>query len=164
MTTTVKFLHKKKLKDAIMFSGLPGIGLVGKIAVDYLLKQLKAKKIAEVYSDSFPPGVYTQNGVIDLIKDEMFLFESNEKSFVFIAGPAQPALSLRNGGALEHYEFAEKVVQAAKELGVKEIYTLAGVNVGEKRLSAQPSIVVAATNKKILNESKSLVILGRSLS
>ena len=46
--TEVKFLKKKKCKNAVMFSGLPGIGLVGKIAVDYMLKQFKAEKIAEI--------------------------------------------------------------------------------------------------------------------
>ena len=38
MPTTVKMLSDKKFKNAVLFTGLPGIGLVGKIAVDYLLK------------------------------------------------------------------------------------------------------------------------------
>ena len=41
MPTTIKVLKKKKLSKGIMFAGLPGIGLVGKIVLDYLMKELK---------------------------------------------------------------------------------------------------------------------------
>jgi len=55
MVTKIVLLSEKKLKKPIMFVGLPGIGLVGKICVDYFLKQFKTEKIGEIYSDSFPP-------------------------------------------------------------------------------------------------------------
>ena len=37
MATKVRFLREVKARDAVLFTGLPGIGLVGKIVVDYLL-------------------------------------------------------------------------------------------------------------------------------
>jgi hypothetical protein len=154
MATRVKLLKKEKLKNAILFTGLPGIGLVGKISVDYLLRQLKATKVAEIYSDSFPPSVHTNNSVIELIKDELYFYENGKKQFLFLSGPVQPSLDFRTGSAIEHYEFAEKVVETAKELGVKEVYTLAGINIGEKRMEKTPSVVVAATSKKMLDEFK----------
>ncbi|MFH1664320.1 MAG: PAC2 family protein [archaeon] len=148
--TEVNFLKKKKLKNAVMFSGLPGIGLVGKITVDYLLKQFKAEKIAEITSDSFPPSIHTKNSMIELIKDEFYYYKFKGKDFVFLAGPVQPALDASIASAKEHYEFAEKIVLAAKAIGVKEIYTLAGINVGEKRMNSEPKVIVAATDEKIL--------------
>ena len=36
-----------KLRDAILIEGLPGIGNVGKLAVDFLIEELKAKKISQ---------------------------------------------------------------------------------------------------------------------
>ena len=71
MATIVKFVKEIKAKDAVLFTGLPGIGLVGKIVVDYLLKQVKAERVAEIVSDSFPPSVHTRNGLIEMIKDEL---------------------------------------------------------------------------------------------
>lgn len=154
--TKVKFLKKKKLKDAVMFSGLPGIGLVGKIAVDYLLKQFKAEKIAEITSDSFPPSVHTKNSLIELIKDDFYHLKFKGKDYVFLAGPVQPALDASTASAKEHYEFAREVVLAAKKLGVKEVYTLAGINVGEKRMNSEPKVIVASTNKKMLESFKKI--------
>lgn len=154
--TKIKFLKKKKFKNAVLFSGLPGIGLVGKIAVDYMLKQVKAEKIAEITSDSFPPSVHTKNSVIELIKDSFYHFKVKGKDYVFLAGPVQPALDASISAAKEHYEFANEIVLAAKSLGVTEIYTLAGINVGEKRMSSEPKVIIAATDKKILDSFKKL--------
>ncbi len=158
MNTTVEFVwkRKKRLKKPILFTGLPGIGLVGKIAVDYMLKQFKAEKIANVYSDSFPPSVYIEKGVLELIKDEILLYRFNNRDFLFLAGPVQPALDVRFSSLRDHYEFAETVVKTVKALGVKEIYTLAGINIGEARLHRSPRVVVAATHKKILEEFRAL--------
>ena len=36
-----------KLKNAVFIEGLPGIGNVGKVAVDFLIDELKAKKLYE---------------------------------------------------------------------------------------------------------------------
>ncbi|MBI4053524.1 MAG: PAC2 family protein [Candidatus Diapherotrites archaeon] len=152
MATVIKFLKKKKFKNAVMITGLPGIGLVGKICVDYLLKQLKTEKVAEIYSDSFPPSVYTKDSIVELIKDEMFASNVKGTAFIFLAGPVQPSLDMAGGFSEEHYEFAETVVGACQKLGVKRIFTLAGINIGSARMNKDPEVVVAATSKKALKD------------
>lgn len=156
MNTRIELLKKKKLNEPILISGLPGIGLVGKIAVDYLLKQFKPEKIANIYSDSFPPSVHTEKGTIEMIRDELFLYEFKGRSFLFLAGPVQPSLDIRMALPRDHYEFAEKIVILMKELGVKAIYTLAGINVGDKRMECEPRVVVATTRKELLEEFNKL--------
>lgn len=152
MATKIKLLTEKKFRDAVLITGLPGIGLVGKIAVDYLVSQLKTQKIAEIHSDSFPPSVHTKNGIISLIIDEIFHYNLNGKDFLFLVGPVQPSLDFRVGVTSDHYEFAEQIVLAAKNLGVTKIYTLAGINIGERRIDKEPRVIAAATSKKLLNE------------
>ena len=44
MNIDISINVKKSLKKPVLFIGLPGIGLVGKIVVEYLVKNLKAKK------------------------------------------------------------------------------------------------------------------------
>ncbi len=156
MPTRVVFLKKKKVSSPVLFVGLPGIGLVGKICVDYFLKQLKTEKIAEVYSDSFPPTVHTKEGQIELITDQLYYFRQGGKNFLFLAGPVQPSLDFRSGGSEEHYNFAEVIIEAVKALGVKQVYTLAGINIGDKRMEKEPDVVVAATSKRLLEEFTAL--------
>ncbi len=151
MATSFVQIKKKKLKDPVLFTGLPGIGLVGKLVVDYLLKELKAERIAEVYSDSFPPAVHTHNSQIELIKDDFFHVKFKNKDYLFLAGPVQPALDMRVSSPQEHYEFSEKLVSFCQELGVKQIFTLAGINIGEARITKEPRVVVCATDKELVD-------------
>jgi len=156
MPTRIKTLKEMKFSNGILFTGLPGIGLVGKIAVDYMLKQIKAEKFAEVYSDSFPPSVHTKKGIVELIKDEFYYYPYKGKDFIFLAGPVQPALDLRVSSAFQHYEFANAIVDYIVKCGITEVYTLAGINIGEQRVGLEPNIVCAATDEKILAEWKKL--------
>ncbi len=156
MVSRIEILKRKKLKNPVLITGLPGIGLVGKISVDYLLKQFKAEKIANVYSDSFPPSVQIMNGLLDLIRDEIYCWEFKGRHFLFLAGPIQPSLDFHSGSAFGHYEFASAIVQAAKKFGVKEIVTLAGINVGDERMEREPAVIVAATNQEMLKKFKKL--------
>jgi len=156
MATNIVFLKKKKLVNPVLLVGLPGIGLVGKICVDYFLKQFKTELLADIYSDSFPPSVHTKDGVIELIADQLFVFKFENRHFLFLAGPVQPSLDFRVGGPPEHYDFAESIVEAVKKLGVKQIFTLAGINIGNRRMERQPGIIVAATNEKLLADFRKL--------
>src|SRR3989338_3524281 len=112
MATRVKFLGKAKFKDAVLFTGLPGIRLVGKICVDYMLKQFNAEKIAEIHADFFPPSVQTENGLVDLIKDEIYHYRFKGKDFLFLSGPVQPALDSKYGSTGEHFEFSGAIINS----------------------------------------------------
>ncbi len=160
MTTNVVFLKKASLSNPVLLVGLPGIGLVGKICVDYFLKQFKTEVVADIYSDSFPPAVHTKKDIVELIKNQVHAFKFRGRHFLFLAGPVQPSLDLRSGSPQEHYDFAEQIVLAMKELGVKQVFTLAGINIGDRRMEVQPGIVVAATNEKLLAELKKLGAKG----
>lgn len=150
MPTKIFVLKRIQTKGATVIVGLPGIGLVGKIAVDYLLKQFKPEKIADVYSDSFPPSVQTKNSKILLIKNELFYMKKGNKEFILFSGPVQPSLDFKAGSSHEHYEFAETMVNYFKSIGVSEIVTLAGVNVGQARLNGKPEVIVAGSDDKIV--------------
>ncbi|MCX8158236.1 MAG: PAC2 family protein [Candidatus Diapherotrites archaeon] len=156
MVTSVKFTKKVKVNKGILFTGLPGIGLVGKICVDYMLKQLNPEKIAEITSDSFPPSVQTSKGIISLIKDEIYLYRGNKNDFLFLAGPVQPALDLRLGSSYDHYEFARAIVESLKKYKLSEICALAGINIGDKRITSKPRVIASATDKKLLEEWEKL--------
>lgn len=150
MPTRILVTKKVQLKDAVLLVGLPGIGLVGKIAVDYLLKQFKTEKIAEVLSDSFPPSVHTKDSKVFLIKDDVFHFNFKGKDFLFLVGPVQPTLDFKVGSSHEHYEFAETLVGWFKSIGVAELVTLAGINVGDNRLNKKPEVIIAGTEDSVL--------------
>jgi uncharacterized protein (TIGR00162 family) len=150
MVTTIEILKPlKNLKKPILFVGLPGIGLVGKIAVDYLVKELSPKPVlvGKIFSDSFPPAVHEKNSVLELIYNEIYLYKTKIRDFLFVIGPVQPALgNILNSN--QHYEFSRVLADFSKKYKVAEIYTLAGLNIGDKRITAKPKVMCVSTDLK----------------
>ena len=149
MSTTIDIILKKKLKNPVLIAGLPGIGLVGKIAVDYLVSELKPKPIllAKVYSDSFPPAVHAKNSVLEIIHDELYVYSSKKRDYLFLVGPVQPALG-NVPNSQDHYEFSESIAAFAKKSGIKEIYTFAGLNIGDQRMKTKPRVACVTSDEK----------------
>ena len=90
MNVEIKTLKDYDPKEFILVSGLPGIAYIGKLSVEYLVQQLKAELIAEIYSKYFPPyTLVKKDGVVELLKNELFRFSNTTKNFVFLSGNAQ---------------------------------------------------------------------------
>ena len=52
--TEIVEVVQAELKNPILVEGLPGLGMVGRIAVRYLAKNLGAERLALMYSPHFP--------------------------------------------------------------------------------------------------------------
>ncbi|MDD4983280.1 MAG: PAC2 family protein [Candidatus ainarchaeum sp.] len=142
-----------KLNNPTLLIGLPGIGLVGKIAIDFIAEKMKNEKIGSIYSTYFTPAGITYKGQIDLIKDEFSIIKTKKKDFILLTGIAQPAL-FENINPEAHFEFAKKIVEIAKELGVKEIYTFGGLDISDARITKNPELYFVTTNTKKKEPSK----------
>ncbi|MCX8166752.1 MAG: proteasome assembly chaperone family protein [Candidatus Micrarchaeota archaeon] len=147
---------KKKLKDPILIEGLPGIGFVGKLAAEYIAKELKGKKIAELYSYYFPHQVMMKkNGLIRMLKYRMYLESTKTKDLIILVGDLQPMSSEAQ------YEIAVEVIKYFKRLGGKFIITLGGYSTGIPVTNVR--VLGAATHKQVVEEySKKGIIFGES--
>lgn len=139
-----------KLTNPLFIEGLPGIGNVGKLAVEHLIDTIKAKKFAEVYSKDFPPQVFiNSDGTTELVKNEFYYWKAekeNQHDLVLLTGDYQ-GLSSRG-----QYELVEKILDVCEELGVKEMYTLGGYGLGHD--IKKPKVLCATTHKKLVKEMK----------
>ena len=83
------------LRGTFLICGFPGSGFVGKLAVDHLIQELRAKHLADIYSTSFPPQILIRtDGTADLIKNSIFYFEDTGPdpiSLLLLTGDSQPA-------------------------------------------------------------------------
>jgi uncharacterized protein (TIGR00162 family) len=147
----IRYTEKKpKLKAPILIEGLPGIGNVGKLAVEHLIEVMRAKKFAELYSKDFPPQVFINpDGTIKLVNNEFFYWKAKKKSqrdIVFLTGDYQ---GLSSQG---QYELAESILDVVQSLGVKQMFTLGGYGLG--REIKEPKVLFATTDKNLVKEMK----------
>ena len=66
------------LNSPYLICGFPGTGLVGKLAVDYLIKELGAIHMADVFSSYFSPQVVIQaDGTTNIVKNSLYYVKNN---------------------------------------------------------------------------------------
>ena len=136
----------------VLIEGLPGIGNVGKMTVEYLIDKLKAKKFAEVYSDNFPYHVFIdKDSVVHLPRNEFYYVKGKKQDLIFLTGDFQ---SMTPQG---HYEITEKILEFVKKHGVKSIITVGGF--GVEGIPKDPKVLGAVTHKKIIEEFKEMGVI-----
>jgi len=142
-TTQFKVLEEVELNNPIFVEGLPGVGHVGKLAVDHIIDELNATKFVEIYSPLFPPQVFVgEEGIVkDMINELYYLKSENEdeNDFIFLVGNCQ-ALSTEG-----QYELCGSVLDFVESLGTKEIFTLGGLATGQN--VEGPRVLGAATDE-----------------
>ncbi len=145
----IVFKERPELKDPILVEGLPGVGNVGKLAAEHLVDQLKGVKFAEIFSKHFPPQVLVSDaGTVRLVSNEFFYVkrEGARNDIVILIGDYQ---GLTPDG---QYELSDSMLKAAKELGVKKVFTLGGYGLG--RMIEKPRVLGAATDPELVEEMK----------
>jgi len=140
----VHVLKRPKLRDPVLIEGLPGIGLVGKLAADHLIQELKAEKFAELYSPHFMhQAIIRKNSVLDLMKNEFYYADGGERDLIILTGDQQVAPTDSPG----HFEVVGKILDFTMDLGVREIITMGGFQVPE--LEGEPKVMAAITDESL---------------
>jgi len=147
----VKYLKKPEevgLENPVMIEGLPGIGHVGKLVADHLVKMLDVEKVVELYSHHFPPQVMVgENGVVKLPKNEVYAYKGDSSpDLLILVGDYQ---SISNEG---HYELANAYLKIAKDFKVSRIYTLGGYGIG--KLIEEPYVIGAVNDESLIEVLK----------
>ncbi|HIH18588.1 TPA: proteasome assembly chaperone family protein [Candidatus Micrarchaeota archaeon] len=154
--TTILEKEKIKMKNPILIEGLPGIGLVGKIAADHMIAELRATKVADIISPHFPHQVIMQkNGVMRMIKNRLFHVKGKKNDLLILVGDVQAVTSEAQ------YEVTGKMLDYAQKKGVKFIITLGGYGTG--RVHPTPRIFGIVSHKHLVEQYKKFgIIFGES--
>lgn len=147
METKTRFIGKVQAKDAVLICGLPGIGNVGKIAVDFIIDSLKPKKFAEMHSPSFPHAVFVEeDNMVHLPEVALYHKNIGKRDFLFLAGDVQPI------DERSCYDFCERVLDIAQKYGCREIVTMGGIGLG--KIPKKPKVFITGNNKKYMKTFK----------
>ena len=153
-SVVVNVLENPKLNNTILIEGLPGIGLVGKLAGDHILDEIKTKKFAEIYSPYLPPQVTIQDdGTIKSVKMELYYNKRKEGDIILLIGDFQGITPD------SQYQLAEAVIKLCKQYDIKRVYTLGGLGTGN--IVRSPRVFGAATNKQLVTEHEKHGIIFR---
>ena len=135
-----------KLSNPILIEGLPGIGNVGKIAVDFLIEELNAKKLYSFFSYKFPYSVFVnEENLVERPKLEIYYkkFSAGTKpDLLLLTGDIQP-IDEESG-----YSFCEEVIKIMKEFHCTEGVPTGGI--GLQSVPDKPRIFCTGNDAELL--------------
>ena len=143
-----QFGKTPKLNNPIFIEGLPGIGNVGKVAVDFLIDELNAKKLYEITSYTFPHSVFVnEDNLVELPIVELFYKRSaGKRDIILLGGDVQPI------DEVSSYEFSENVLDMIEKFSCKEIITLGGIGLAD--IPKKPKVYCTGNGRKIIERYK----------
>ncbi len=154
-----KFLKKyPQLNNPVMIEGLPGIGNVGKVAVDFMIDQLDAKKLCEITSNSMPHSVFVnEDNIVELPLIEVYYksFNGKRRDIIFLVGDIQPL------DEESCYEFSYTVLDLLKELKGKEMITIGGI--GLPAVPEKPKVYCTGNSKEAVKKFKQGIEVNEKL-
>jgi len=135
------------LKNPIFIEGLPGIGNVGKVAVDFIIDKLKAKELYEFFSYTMPHSVFVnEENLVELPSIKIYYLKLPKNDLLLLTGDIQPM------DEVSSYEFSEKILDIVESFNCKEIVTLGGIGLGQ--IPKKPKVYATANNLKIIKRYK----------
>jgi uncharacterized protein (TIGR00162 family) len=156
METEIIEKTEVKLKKGVLITGLPGIGLIGQVVGRYITKELKAKKVATLYSHHFPHQVFmTKKGGMRLIKNSIYHYKGKKRDLLILIGDVQAMSSVGQ------YEVSSVILDYAKKAGVSKIITVGGYSTG--KITDKKKIFAVATHKQTAEKFKKFgVVFGQA--
>jgi len=112
----MKIVLNKKPRNATIIEGFPGLGLVGTIAVEYLLDHLQAEPIGEIRIQESPPMIAVHKGKVI---EPLGIFY-NKKYNLIILHALTPVKGME-------WALADAIHELCEMVGAKEIISLEGV-------------------------------------
>jgi len=124
--TEVKLVQKIAFdQPVVLIQGLPGLGFVGKITVDYLIEELKATRFAELSSSflTMPDGSVgiqiNSDGTYVLPRLDFYAYTSSNPNLIFLTGETQPA-------SFGQYLVANSALDFAQQFSCSRILAIGG--------------------------------------
>jgi uncharacterized protein (TIGR00162 family) len=146
-STYIKEFAQIELNNPILVEGFPGLGLVGKIAIRYLIKRLGAKRFAYLYSPHFPYFVLVnKKGSVRLLRGTFYFWKNKNggNDMILFTGDSQSQT------VEGQYEIADRMLDFAQKHDVKMIVTIGGYRVEAKE---KPKVFAAATGQPLLDRA-----------
>ncbi len=143
-----------KIKSPIIFIGIPDVGLVGSIAVSYIVERLDMKEIGYIDSELLPPIVLVKDG---MVKNPIRLYANTNDSILAVVSdiPLLPPLIT---------EFLNGFIPFIKSLNPRLVVNITGIAVQNRLQIDKPQVLYILTDTDSLKpnaiEFKDGIIAG----
>ena len=133
---SINLLEKPNFKGFTFIEGFPGAGLVGPMAISYMIEKLSMKYIGYVESDEFPPLIAIHG---DRPMPAVRIYSSEKSSIVTIL--AEFAVPLETT-----YELAKSIYAFLKDNEIAKIVSIGGIPSQPQNMEQETVFAIASVD------------------
>jgi len=137
--------------NPIVLIGMPGIAMVGRMAVLNFIKGLEATEYKQIYYYDFPPhAMVGKNGEMTMPKVSLYYWKNNKSgdenanNLIMITADYQPS----SGQGI--YELSDYICKYCSEINAKYIIAL-GAFVPEEPVTENRKVYISGSDKDLIN-------------
>ena len=124
----IEFYKEPKLERTMMVACWPGVGNIGRIAIDSLMSKIGAEALGEIepWDFFYPRKLSVKSGVLQNLEfpDNKFYFKKLERRDVIIfVGDEEPDNASAYAQGQKAYQIGNLVLDVAEKFGCRRIYT-----------------------------------------
>ncbi|MBT3408105.1 hypothetical protein HOK68_03335 [Candidatus Woesearchaeota archaeon] len=139
--------NKKEFKNLSFIGALPGIGNVGKLAIDYMIEKLNAKKIQTLtFPDTLNSVIVTKSNTLALPTVEIYHKKIKGKNIILLTGELNTEDKVEIKNVLQH------TMSFLSKNNCQKIITIAGI--GMEHVPENPEIYVTGNTKTFYKNFK----------
>jgi len=118
----VVYMDSPESESPVFVEGFPGIGLVGVIACNHMVQELKMREIGFILSHLLPPVALIQEAVYT---PPIRIYEDSERNLMVVISDVPIPLAITN-------ELGKAIVDVCEKVSAREVVTIAGLATGEE--------------------------------
>ena len=141
----IHFLPEFKSQPS-MIAGLPDMGNVAGIGLNFLSRKLNAQLFAEIHS-YWPPFITYNNGIIDYSQASYKFYFVEKYNIIIFTGEFNPSDPSRL------YEIVNEVLKMAERFNIKTLYSI-GAAFKQQNITAPNALYIVTNNPEFLNLTK----------
>ncbi len=148
MMGSVRYLEKPRFKKPKAIAGFPGIANVGKLAADFMIHKLGAKKFAEIFSEHLPEWGLPEDGDIRSMRVDLYycLPRRANSHLILVTSDAQAT------SPIGQYILSDEIIDVLERTGTDMVGSMAAyaAETGEGR----KTVLGVATTERALEALK----------
>lgn len=145
----IKLFNETSLKGYTFIEGFPGIGLVGPMAISYIIDKLQMKYIGYLQSQNFPPLVSIHKGE-PMPSIRVYTAEKEKLITIFAEFPIPIELIS---------ELTDVIYDFIVKNGISNIYSIGGIPTNAQNSQKEEKPFVIASNSDITKNAVSVGLL-----
>lgn len=131
---------KEDLNNPIILEGFSGVGLIGALATQHIVRKLGLEQIGHISAKGLPPIAIMEEGVI---KEPIRIFADESRDLVVLTS----SFKIPNKIA---YDLADEITDWAKKINAKRLFCLEGI--GSSRIDKKPKTFLVSSKKETEKE------------